>query len=232
MGDNELVKICTYQDCGRPHQGRGYCATHLRQFNSGKDLTPIRLYSNAFRLCEFPECGRPHQARNLCTGHYHQHFQLGHELAPLKKRTPGDKRLCDFPDCGRTHNAKGLCMGHYVMRKRGDELRPLNPVGTGGFGWKDHLGYRWLMQKNHPNANPRGEIREHTVVMSQILGRALLPGENVHHMNGVRDDNRPENLELWVSSQPSGQRPADLVEWAHEILRRYDDGGDGLPIAV
>lgn len=61
----------------------------------------------------------------------------------------------------------------------------------------------------------------HRYVMEAVLGRALYPGENVHHKNGVRFDNSPENLELWVTSQPSGQRPDDLVEWAHTILDRY-----------
>lgn len=59
--------------------------------------------------------------------------------------------------------------------------------------------------------------------MEQQLGRALLPEETVHHLNGVRDDNRPENLELWSSSQPSGQRVVDKVAWAQQILSLYGE---------
>jgi len=60
--------------------------------------------------------------------------------------------------------------------------------------------------------------------MEEMLGRYLLPGENVHHRNGVRDDNRRENLELWVTPQPTGIRGVDALPWALEIIARYGDG--------
>lgn len=66
-----------------------------------------------------------------------------------------------------------------------------------------------------------GWVFEHRHVMEQTLGRPLYRNERVHHKNNRRTDNRPSNLELWVTGHPSGVRVRDAVKWAREILRRY-----------
>lgn len=88
---------------------------------------------------------------------------------------------------------------------------------------KNAAGYVLVfIGRGEPGASKSGHILEHRLVMQEILGRPLLPGENVHHKNGVKDDNRPENLELWTRSQPHGQRVEDKIRWAREFLALYE----------
>src|ERR1700743_2056823 len=84
-------------------------------------------------------------------------------------------------------------------------------------------GYARIRKPGHPNAWSNGIILEHVFIMSELLGRPLEPHENVHHKNGDRTDNCPENLELWSKVQPAGQRVKDKVIWARKILALYGD---------
>lgn len=86
----------------------------------------------------------------------------------------------------------------------------------------DKYGYVIMRYPEHPNSHKGGHLCEHTYVMSEHLGRPLKPNENVHHINGVRDDNRIENLELWCKSQPRGQRVNEKQAFYVEFISGYN----------
>lgn len=90
-----------------------------------------------------------------------------------------------------------------------------------GGRYKNYRGYARAKMPEHPRADKCGYVFEHIIVMEAILGRHLVDGETVHHLNGVKDDNRPGNLELWIKPQPTGIRASDAVIWAQEVLELY-----------
>jgi len=81
-------------------------------------------------------------------------------------------------------------------------------------GFLEKNGYRIVRRKGR-------EVPEHRDVVEKIIGRPLLADETVHHKNGNRADNRPENLELWSSRHGKGQRVEDKIDFCRSFLSQY-----------
>ena len=173
-----------------------------------------RKYSS--KRCTHSGCELPHRAKGFCQVHYSRQMNgrsMDAAIKIISRRT-----ACSVEGCDRKHYAKAFCSFHYRRWKEKRSLAGMRRELLVGTIRYTEDGYKRIKLRN----GERGWMPEHRYVMEQHIGLPLLKHETVHHINGVRDDNRIENLELWSSSHPPGQRVADKIRWAKELLKQYE----------
>ena len=195
-----IMKVCPV--CQSFHSKRSvFCDTkcwHKDHYERTKCIKPV--YKNCVK------CGieRKKRTKNrmTCDPCYHREYKTRMSSAVREKRL---------------NTAR-----NYHRKKVGIPLDTPSLKGPHGKGFVNKNGYRILCKKGHPNClNKHGALGEHTFVMSNHIGRPLMKGESVHHKNGIRDDNRIENLELWHRGHPPGQRVDEKLTWCQELLEKY-----------
>lgn len=118
----------------------------------------------------------------------------------------------------------------YCSRKCSNEITAekhrTSRLGEKNANWKggktiNPQGYVVINNAKNHTINPKKQAKEHRIVMEKKLNRPLFKNEMIHHKNGNRQDNRIENLEIWIKGHPWGQRVEDVIPWCIKILKRY-----------
>jgi hypothetical protein len=217
-------RVCAVEGCDRTGARRGWCDAHYRRWQRHGD--PLKMIAPIRGGCDIEGCESPHQAHGFCKRHYMNLWRSGNPLG-----TGRGRKTCTVDGCDTFVHGHGLCSKHYRRWLKHGSADIVKTSWTGaprhravvGARYVDvQSGYVKVFDPEHQHATPQGHVKEHIRVMTAALGRSLAEGETVHHRNGVRNDNRLENLQLRVGPHPRGITVEDACEWARMILARYN----------
>lgn len=167
-------------------------------------------------------------AVSITCGHCDKQFSVRYSVAFNKSGIPTRKYcstscaskarhpvpMFDCPQCGKKA-ARSYSKHHKTYNYKQKYCSSPCRIAASRTGCRDKNGYVVF------NIDKKS-FMEHRLVMEKHIGRALFTDETVHHLNGIRHDNRIENLELWSSNHGPGQRIQDKINHAKEILARYE----------
>ena len=195
-------KICSIDGCVKQASYKGYCGAHYT----------VHRNENNPKKCKIDGCTRGVHGKGYCSPHYWSLKRHGNPLiSPTRPKPDG----CSVQGCNNVHEGLGYCRKHYSRYKRyGDPLADPPKNRRWGTGTRNTDGY---IVKNINGVR----IMEHRLVMQKHIGRPLTKNELVHHKNGIRHDNRIDNLELCINQQPPGRRVSDTIEWCTQFLSEY-----------
>ena len=235
----------TCQNCNNPfycypsdaETGRKYCSLTCRSnHRSTKDL-PVASRTPVDFTCQ--ECSKPFVMMQSYLTAYRKKFSGRDPVYcsvdcshASQKRKAEDRNRFICLQCGKEQSRRRKPGGRiYIQQKFCDRTckaahqrdNALAKFNRGEFGRhiKRH-GYVWISIPSLVTGKKHA-VMEHRYVMSKCIGRDLFPEETVHHINGIRSDNSPNNLELFNSRHGPGQRVVDKVQFAIEILTLYPE---------
>lgn len=214
--------FCSHPGCEGPYYAKAVCRFHYNQRTEVKERRKARRRKPEQRkpcttcgnMLTVNSLGRNCYCSKKCKSQA-KNIKAKEEIR-RKDHDPAYPR-CVVPDCDRAGSLKEMCHAHYVRERDKKSLcPPIRQYKQGNGEWITGQGYVI-------KATSGGPMRKHRFVIEQHIGRSLRKYETVHHINGDRADNRIENLELFSSSHPPGQRIRDKLKHAKEIIALYDN---------
>lgn len=192
------------------------CSVHQRRVDRTGDARPEdppREVRSEPVTCAAKSCDLIATSKGWCGIHYSRDYHRGDiaEDIPVSWHSRKFGEECLEEGCIRQAIKRYLCASCYARRYRDGIPMPERELVP----YYGTSGYLYI----HVDGKP---ILHHRYVWEQHYQMKLQSGQNIHHINGMRDDNRIENLELWDTSQPRGQRVLDKLNWAVEMLCRYE----------